>query len=142
MTSAAPTNASDLLPLAVQAARAAHAPYSKFRVGAAVRGERGVYLGVNIENASHGLGLCAERSALAAAVAAGDRRIAAIAIACIDAPAGATEAERMPCGACRQWLAELAPNAEIAVLGIERRFTVADLLPLAFSLPKPSDPKR
>jgi cytidine deaminase len=137
-----PTTARDLLPLAERAARSAYAPYSKFRVGAAVRGERGVYLGANVENASHGLALCAERSALAAAVAAGERRIVAVAIACIDAGPGATEAERMPCGACRQWLAELAPEAEVVMRGIARSFTVAELLPLPFALPPDREPKQ
>ena len=81
-----------------------------FRVGAAVLGEHGVYLGANVENASHGLG--AVRRAVGACRRRGGGRPAdrAVAIACIDAPAGAAEAERMPCGACRQWLAELAPK--------------------------------
>ena len=133
------TSARELLPLAARAARNAYAPYSHFRVGAAVLGEHGIYLGANVENASHGLALCAERAALAAAIAAGERRFVALAVACIDAPPGAAEAERMPCGACRQWLAELAPEAEIAVLGVERTFAVADLLPHAFTLRHPPD---
>jgi cytidine deaminase len=133
---APPKSARDLLQLATEAARRAYAPYSRFRVGAAVLGESGVYLGTNVENASYGLALCAERSALAAAIAAGERRIIAVALAAIDAPPGATDSQRLPCGACRQWLAELAPQAELAALGIERSFTVAELLPLAFALGK------
>ena len=129
-----PVKAKDLLARAVKAAKKAHAPYSKFRVGAAVEGERGVYLGANVENASYGLGLCAERAALAAAVAAGDRKITAVAIACIDAPKSAALSSRMPCGACRQWLAELAPDAAVTILGAPRNYSVAELLPHAFKL--------
>jgi cytidine deaminase len=124
----------ELVDAAERAAERAYAPYSRFRVGASVLGERGIYLGANVENASSGLSLCAERAALAAAVAAGDSRIRAVGIACIDAPADGPDASRMPCGACRQWLAELAPDAAIAVLGVERLFTARELLPDAFRL--------
>jgi len=123
-----------LLPLAAEAATHAYAPYSRFRVGAAVQGERGIYTGANVENASYGLSLCAERSALAAAIAAGERRFAAVAVACIDAPADAGTAERTPCGACRQWLVELAPDAELAMLGVDGTMRVRELLPHAFAL--------
>lgn len=122
------------MPLAAEAATRAYAPYSKFRVGAAVRGERGVYLGVNVENASYGLSLCAERAALAAAIAAGERRILAIGLACIDTPPDAGIERRVPCGACRQWLMELAPDALLAMLGVARDYTVRELLPLVFTL--------
>ena len=75
-----------LLAEAVSAAGNAYAPYSKFRVGAAVLGASGlIFKGANVENASYGLGTCAERVALATASAAGERNIVAIAIACIDA---------------------------------------------------------
>jgi cytidine deaminase len=123
-----------LLPLAAEAATHAYAPYSRFRVGAAVQGERGIYTGANVENASYGLSLCAERSALAAAIAAGERRFAAVAVACIDAPDDAGVSERTPCGACRQWLVELAPDAELAMLGVDGTMQVRDLLPHAFAL--------
>jgi len=124
-----------LLDEARQAAERAYAPYSNFRVGAAVLGGRGaIYRGVNIENASYGLGICAERVALSTAWAAGERNIAAVAVACIDAPPDASLAQRMPCGACRQWLQELAPDAEILILGEERSFRVGELLPMAFAL--------
>ena len=124
-----------LLDEARQAAENAYAPYSNFRVGAAVLGGSGaVYRGANIENASLGLTLCAERAALAAAYSAGERAIAAIAVACVDAPEGAPLERRMPCGACRQWMRELAPGAEVLVLGAGRGFGVAELLPLGFSL--------
>ncbi len=79
----------------------AHAPYSKFRVGAAVMDARGrIHVGCNVENASYGLTVCAERNAVAAAVAAGATRIEAVAVV----TDGKTPA--YPCGACRQVLAE------------------------------------
>jgi cytidine deaminase len=119
---------------AAEAADNAHAPYSEFRVGAAVLGARSMYRGTNVENASYGLALCAERSALSAAVAAGDREIRGLAVACVDAdPAAGTE-ERMPCGACRQWILELAPDAEILIQGVDEVLHIADLLPRAFRL--------
>lgn len=124
-----------LLAAAKAAAEHAYAPYSGFRVGAAVLGSRGaVYTGTNIENASYGLGTCAERVALASARAAGERDIVALAVACVDAPPDASLEQRMPCGACLQWIRELAPGAEIIVSGAERSFTLKDLLPLGFSL--------
>jgi cytidine deaminase len=119
---------------AVAAAENAHAPYSKFRVGAAVLGARATYRGTNVENASYGLTLCAERSALSAAVAAGDREIRGVAVACVDAKSHAGSLERMPCGACRQWLLELAPDAEILVHGITEVLHISDLLPRPFRL--------
>jgi cytidine deaminase len=115
------------------AAERAYAPYSGFRVGAAVLGSDGtVHVGANIENASFGLTLCAERAALASAFATGERAIVAIAVACIDALPGAPLEHRMPCGACRQWMQELAPNADVYVLGAKRAFRVAELLPMGF----------
>ncbi|UTF48767.1 cytidine deaminase [Desulfomicrobium sp. ZS1] len=113
----------------------AYAPYSKFRVGAAVLGGNGkIHTGVNVENASLGLGTCAERVALASAIADGERTIVALAVACVDAPAGSPASQRMPCGACLQWIQELAPEAEIFILGENRSFRIHDLLPVAFSL--------
>lgn len=124
----------ELLVLAREAALRAHCPYSHFRVGAAVVAGGRVFTGVNIEISSYGLTLCAERSALAAAISAGGGPVTQIAVACIDTPAEAPLAQRTPCGACRQWLADLAPNATIAIDGAERDFTIADLLPHAFGL--------
>jgi cytidine deaminase len=123
-----------LLSLARDAAQRAHCPYSHFRVGAAVVAGGQIYVGVNIEIASYGLTLCAERSALAAAISVGASAITHIAVACIDAPVTASIGERMPCGACRQWLADLAPNTIIYVDGVERDFRIPDLLPYAFNL--------
>ncbi|HMF44794.1 MAG TPA: cytidine deaminase [Polyangia bacterium] len=120
----------------VQAARAAraraHAPYSKFRVGAAVLDERGrVHAGCNVENASYGLTVCAERHAVAAAVAAGAKRIHAVAVV---ADPAAT-----PCGACRQVLTEFGgPSTEVLLAGakgaVTSGTTLGTLLPRAFSL--------
>ncbi len=124
----------ELLTLARAAARRAHCPFSHFRVGAAVVAGGHVFTGVNIEISSYGLTLCAERAALAAAVSAGAIPIIQVAVACIDAPPEAPLAQRTPCGACRQWLAELAPEAHIYIEGAEQTFRIDDLLPLAFRL--------
>jgi cytidine deaminase len=123
-----------LLLLARDVAQRAYCPYSHFRVGAAVVAGDQVYVGVNIEIASYGLTLCAERSALAAAISAGASPITHVAVACIDAPEEASIGERAPCGACRQWLADLAPAALIYIDGVAQDFRVPDLLPYAFSL--------
>jgi len=130
-----------LLEAARQAARAAHAPYSKFRVGAAVRaggavfsGCNIVFSGCNIENASYGLTICSERVAIFAAIAAGHRRIDALALACIDAGDGVEPGAKMPCGACRQVLAEFAdPAAPVHVDGAGT-LALRELLPHAFRL--------
>lgn len=124
-----------LLNAAAAAALNAHAPYSKFRVGAAVLTERDTIItGCNVENASYGLCLCAERAALAAAIAQGARRLRAVAVACIDAQPELGIHGRTPCGSCRQWLLELAPNAEIHIQGVETVFTPQALLPHGFTL--------
>ncbi len=95
----------ELLALAREVALRAYCPYSHFRVGAAVVAGGKSYVGVNIEISSYGLTLCAERSALAAAISAGAGPVTQVAVACIDAPPEAPIQERSPCGACRQWLA-------------------------------------
>ena len=124
-----------LLALARQAAQKAYCPYSHFRVGAALVANGKVYTGVNIEISSYGLTLCAERAALASALSNGDKDITQLAVACLDAPPDALAYERTPCGACRQWIADLAPHATLFVDGIERDFTITELLPYAFGLP-------
>src|SRR2546421_12832907 len=124
----------ELLTAAREAALRAHCPYSHFRVGAALLAGGKLYTGVNIEISSYGLTLCAERSALAAALSAGTGPITHVAVACIDAPAAAPLDQRTPCGACRQWLADLAPNATIYIDGASQDFSVSDLLPYAFGL--------
>lgn len=126
----------DLLERAAAAAARAYAPYSGFRVGAALLTESGqVYAGCNVENASYGLTVCAERAAVFAAVAAeGPRlRVRALALAC-DPPAPCA-----PCGACRQVLAEFGPAAVVIYpAGTEhRRTTVDSLLPARFDLDPP-----
>ncbi|MCX7383947.1 MAG: cytidine deaminase [Alphaproteobacteria bacterium] len=125
---------SGLLEAARRAAESAYAPYSHFRVGAAVRAGGTVFTGCNVENASYGLTICAERNAIFAAVAAGHRRITAIALSCVDAAADAPAGSLMPCGACRQVMAEFAPP-DLQVT-IDRVGTVPldALLPNAFRL--------
>jgi cytidine deaminase len=116
---------------AARAVRArAHAPYSRFRVGAAVLDERGrIHAGCNVENASYGLTVCAERNAIAAAVAAGARRIRAIAVVSASAVT--------PCGACRQVIAELATAATAVLIASPKALvsetTLRALLPDAFA---------
>jgi cytidine deaminase len=124
----------ELISLAREVALQAHCPYSHFRVGAAVVADGKISVGVNVEISSYGLTLCAERSALAAAIAAGAvaGSITQVAVACIDVQQGAPIQDRTPCGACRQWLADLAPHAIIYIDGDTRDFTVEDLLPYAF----------
>ncbi len=125
-----------LLHAAAAAAEAAYAPYSKFRVGASVHANGAIYTGCNIENASYGLTMCAERVAIFKAVAAGARRIEAAALACIDAPPGSPDHEKMPCGACRQVLAEFAsPDMPMAIAGVAI-LHLSDLLPHPFFLPR------
>jgi cytidine deaminase len=124
----------ELLAAARSVALHARCPYSHFRVGAALIAGGKLYTGANIEISSYGLTLCAERSALAAAISAGSGPVTALAVACIDARPEAPLAERTPCGACRQWLADLAPSAIIYIDGSAQDFSVADLLPHAFGL--------
>jgi homotetrameric cytidine deaminase len=128
-----PKNAKRTLIEAALAARArAVAPYSKFRVGAALLTRRGVFItGANVESASYGLTCCAERVALFKALTEGERDFRAIAVVA-RAPGGA-----MPCGACRQLLAEYAPHAVVWVADAARparvrTFRVARLIPGAF----------
>ena len=121
----------------IEAARAAsskaYAPYSNFRVGAAILTQSGaVHAGCNVENASYGLGICAERNAAARMVAdaqdAGDRKIRLVAVVSLDA------APCFPCGACRQVLHEFGCE-EVLVLddsGEHRRYPFYEMLPHAF----------
>jgi len=123
-----------LLDAARAAAEWAYTPYSRFRVGAAAEVEGGLILGCNVENASYGLTICAERVAIFAAIAAGHRNVSRLAVACVDAGPDLGAAGRMPCGACRQVMAELmGPDGIVLVDGIGS-FRVADLLPSAFTL--------
>lgn len=119
----------ELLHLAALARQSAYVPYSHFAVGAAVRAEDGrIFTGCNVENASFGLTICAERNAVAHAVAEGARRFDAIAVV--------TENGVTPCGACRQVLAEFGPAMTVIVAdeaGRRRVYTIGDLLPDAFT---------
>jgi cytidine deaminase len=125
--------ARDLVAAARRVRRHAHAPYSHFRVGAAVVDELGrIHVGCNVENASYGLTICAERGAVMAAVAAGARAIHGVAVVTGTRPPGS------PCGACRQVLAELAgdtiPVWLAAPTGRAVERSVGALLPEAFRL--------
>lgn len=119
----------DLLAAARGVQARAYAPYSHFPVGAAVETAGGaVFTGCNVENASYGLTVCAERNAVAAAVAAGHQRI----VRCV--VVSNSEPPASPCGACRQVLAEFGPDMEIRSVGprSEARWTLGELLPSAF----------
>lgn len=114
---------------AKNAAALAYAPYSGFTVGAAVWTDRGLFTGVNVENASYGLTNCAERTAIFAAAAAGARRIERVVVYT------PTPSPTAPCGACRQVIFEFGPEAEVAsyCLGSETlETTIGALLPGAF----------
>jgi cytidine deaminase len=123
-----------LLEHARRAALSAYAPYSRFRVGAAIIAGGRVFVGCNVENASYGLSMCAERVAVFKAASEGLHEISHVAVSCIDAGAELGAAGRMPCGACRQVLAEVAgPGTPVWVDGAGE-FTLAQLLPEAFRL--------
>ena len=122
----------DLIQHARRTAAQAYCPYSNFPVGAALLADDGrIFTGVNVENASYGLTLCAERAAFAGAIAAGARNFAAIAIVGKSSPT--------PCGACRQVMAEFCGpdfrvvSADLVGNGPVREFRLADLLPHGFS---------
>lgn len=124
----------ELLEHARRAAHAAHAPYSRFRVGAAVVAGGRVFLGCNVENASYGLTMCAERVAAFKAVSEGEALFSQVAVSCIDAEPSLGARGRMPCGACRQVLAEFCgPDTPVWVDGVGE-LSIAELLPHAFRL--------
>ena len=120
-----------LIQSASEARLKAYAPYSRFAVGAAVQCRSGaIYVGTNIENISYGLTVCAERIAIGSAVAAGEREFVAIAVV------ADTVEPIVPCGACRQFLAEFAPDLIIVsatLRGDQKIENLSHLLP---------DPKR
>ena len=124
-------SARQLRDAAFNAMENAHAPYSRFRVGAAVRTSTGrIIAGCNVENAAYGEALCAERVAIAAAVAQGMKEFVEIAVASeSDDPAS-------PCGSCRQVMSEFAPDLKVtsyAKNGKQVTWSLGDLLPEAFS---------
>ena len=107
---------------------------SNFHVGSAVETDRGVFSGCNIENASYGLAVCAERVAIFSALASGAKQFHRMAVCCRDAAPDAPTSARMPCGACRQVIAEFfPPDAEVIVDGAGV-WRVDQLLPNAFHL--------
>jgi cytidine deaminase len=125
-----------LLVLAKQGASRAYAPYSNFQVGAGVSTVKGeTFLGCNVENVSYGLGLCAERNAISTAVANGAKpgELAEL-VVFVDG-----EELISPCGACRQVIAEfMKPDAPVSTFnnkGVQKTWTVAELLPDGFVLP-------
>jgi len=120
-----------LFDAAAQVRLRAHAPYSGFAVGAALRADDGrVYTGCNVENAAYPSGTCAEQAAIAAMIAGGARKIEALAIVA-DGPRPVT-----PCGACRQRIREFASNSTQIhagnITGARQHFSMPDLLPHSF----------
>ncbi len=126
---------SSLVQAAREAAANAYCPYSRYHVGAALLASDGrVFRGCNVENASYGLTLCAERNAITTAIAEGCREFRALAIA-----GGTPDAPAFPCGACRQVLAEFCgPDFPVVVAALEggdpETIPLADLLPRSFQL--------
>lgn len=123
-----------LVQAAAQARAGSVSPYSKFKVGAALLAKSGAIIGgANVESASYGLTCCAERIALFKALTDGERDFIAVAVV------ARCEGGPMPCGACRQLLAEYAPEARVLIADTDdltavKRFTVRGLLPRAFRL--------
>ncbi|GHU66409.1 cytidine deaminase [Clostridia bacterium] len=125
---------------AALAAARAYAPYSDYHVGAAVLASSGrVYVGANIENASYGATICAERAAVSKAVFEGEKNITAIAVAAYAGTAGSdaqSGAPAYPCGICRQFLSEFGGDIRVIVGADEEhleRYTISELLPKAFT---------
>jgi cytidine deaminase len=127
----APATVQRLIESARRARANAYAPYSKFLVGAAVLAEDGrVFIGCNVENSSFGLTVCAERNAIAAAVVAGARPVAVAVVG--------NDCNIVPCGACRQVMAEFDPEMPLVLAPAEGEAhtvtSLATLLPAAFRL--------
>jgi cytidine deaminase len=119
-----------LIAAATQARKNAHAPFSKFQVGAAIEDDRGrVYTGCNVENATYGLTVCAERVAVFKAISEGARRFQCVAVV------ADTEKLTPPCGACRQILWEFCGDLEIIMAnlnGASEAVRLGELFPRAF----------
>ena len=119
-----------LIKIATKARKLAYAPYSQYKVGAALLGKSGkVYTGVNVENAAYPTSICAERTAVFKAVSEGEKSFKAIAIV--------TENAGAPCGSCRQVLAEFGLDLEVILSDdkgkVKQETTLSDLLPGAFT---------
>jgi len=118
----------ELIALATEARRKAYAPYSHYLVGAALLTASGkVYTGANVENASYGLAICAERTAAVKAVSDGEREFVAIAVV--------TENGGSPCGACRQVLNEFGPAMRVLIANVAGEYealALSELLPASF----------
>jgi cytidine deaminase len=129
-----PVKAADdeLVQRALEARESSYSPYSGYAVGAALRAGDGLYAGANVENASYGLTICAERTAVARAVLEGARAIDAIAIATTSSPPAS------PCGMCLQTMLEFSPDPQktrvllVNPAGERRAFTLAELVPHGF----------
>ena len=119
----------ELIDLAKQVRKKAYAPYSRYKVGAALLGKSGkIYTGCNVENASYGHTICAERAAIVKAVSEGEREFEAVAVV--------TKNGGSPCGACRQVLSEFSPELIIYIAdkdGAYRTTTLKKLLPDSFT---------
>lgn len=123
-------NLTQLQTAALSARKNAYAPYSKFQVGAAIQTSCGkIFTGCNVENASYGLTICAERVAVTTAVAAGHQDFTSLTLV--------IEGNGTPCGACRQFLAEFNPNLPITIIdplgNTTSQTSLTELLPKAFS---------
>lgn len=123
----------ELVARAIEARGRAYAPYSTFEVGAAVQMSGKIFAGGNVENASYGLGICAERTAVFAAINAGATTLEAVAVCTAASPPSS------PCGACRQVLLEFAPDPHAVTVvsvnpaGEQRSWTLAQLIPDGFN---------
>lgn len=132
-----PEISEQLLAKAREAAARAYCPYSNFHVGAAILVNGQIFTGANVENASYGLTICAERTASFAAVLAGHKHFDAVAVSCVDVPDSEAELHPemlMPCGACRQLLAEFTDPETVILVDRAGIFQLKDLLPKAFRL--------
>jgi len=122
----------EMLNIAKRVIENAYAPYSKFRVAAVLFGEEGLFTGVNVENASYGLTVCAERVAIFKAISEGKRKFEKMLIY-----TPGQESLPYPCGACRQVMAEFFPE-DFTVIVVndreEEQFTLGELLPFNFKL--------
>ena len=128
-------NAKELLEKATEARLNAYAPYSDFKVGAALLCKSGkIYLGCNVENAAFSVTNCAERTAFFSAIAAGEREFVAIAV--VGGKGDSPSGECAPCGVCRQVMAEFCDGDFLVLLGSSEQYEtypLSKLLPLAFS---------